>query len=83
MYIKIKIQWITNLFLFFLSFGVCLGFSNFAIYNQIKVSKLSGNHAATWWQKLATDFPSLGSKMSHSKSNPSFSFICFDEIQKN
>jgi hypothetical protein len=29
------------------------------IFHLIKVAKISGNHAATWWQELAADFPSL------------------------
>jgi hypothetical protein len=30
-------------------------FSNFVILNKIKVAKHIWHHAATWWQKLATD----------------------------
>jgi len=50
---------IPNQCLFFSRFSGCWVFSNFVIFDQIKVSKISGNHAAIWWQKLAADFPSL------------------------
>jgi hypothetical protein len=33
-------------------------FSNFEIFHYIKV----GSHAATWWQKLTADFPSLDNR---------------------
>jgi hypothetical protein len=55
-------------FLKFEGFQICALFSSFCgwwvisdvvIFHLIKVAKISGNHAATWWQKLAADFPSL------------------------
>ncbi len=46
-----------------LIFSLALAFIEFLailrFFTKLKLQLISGNHAATWWQKLPADFPSL------------------------